>query len=228
MAQSKLAPFLEMTVLLAEDDPVMRESLARTLGLYFREVLAAENGNRALALWETRTVHMAVLDIAMPGLSGLEIAAQIRERDPDLPVIILTCHTDVSYMQTAVRLRLMDYVLKPVDLPGLEKVLDRCLDEMRQRDRLKLRLKGGALFNPSTGVATYRDRNFQLTKNENRFLNYMLKRRGLMVAPYQICQALGSEEEISLNALRNLVYRLRAKIGPDAVVCCKDIGYTLP
>ena len=112
MTRIRLAPLLEMTVLVAEDDPAMRESLKRTLGLYFGEVLTAGDGKAALAAFEDRTVDIAVLDIAMPGLSGLEVAARIREQDPDLPVIILTCHDDVSFMQTAVRLRLMEYLLK--------------------------------------------------------------------------------------------------------------------
>ena len=228
MAKIELAPLLEMTVLAAEDDQTMRESLKRTLGLYFKEVLTAGDGGAALALFESQTVDMAVLDVAMPGLSGLEVAARIREREPDLPVIILTCHDDVSFMQTAVRLRLMEYLLKPVDLPLLEKALGNCIDEMRQRNRLEVSLLGGARFNPNTGVARHDGLEVQLTQNENRFLTYMSQRRGVMVDPHQICRELGSKSKISLNALRNLVYRLRGKIGREAITCNKDIGYTLP
>ena len=228
MTRIRLAPLLEMTVLVAEDDQAMRESLKRTLGLYFGKVLTAGDGKVALALFENRTVDIAVLDIAMPGLSGLEVAARIRERDPDLPVIILTCHDDVSFMQTAVRLRLMEYLLKPVDLPLLEEALGSCIDEMQQRDRLEVSLQGGARFNPNTGVAAHNGLEVQLTHNEKRFLIYMSERRGIMVEPHHICRKLGSEREFSLNALRNLIYRLRSKIGRDAVICNKDIGYTLP
>ncbi len=218
----------DLTVLLAEDDDVSRLSFARTLGLYFGEVLTAENGVHALSLFRRRRVHMAVLDIAMPGRSGLEVAAAIREQDADLPIIILTCHNDVTYMQTAVRLRLMEYLLKPVELSSLEEALARCLEEMRRRGHLEVRLKGGALFNPGTGRASLDGRPVSLTHNEKRFLECMLKRRGMMAEAYTICRELDPEGELSLNALRNLVYRLRAKIGRDAVICSKDLGYTLP
>ena len=228
MAKIELAPLLQMTVLAAEDDQTMRESLKRTLGLYFKEVLTAGDGGAALALFESQTVDMAVLDVAMPGLSGLEVAARIREREPDLPVIILTCHDDVTFMQTAVRLRLMEYLLKPVNLVLLEEALGRCVDEMHHRDRLEISLQGGARFNPNTGTAAHKGVRVQLTQNENRFLTYMSKRRGIMVEPHHICRTLGSEREFSLNALRNLIYRLRNKIGRDAVTCNKDIGYILP
>ena len=228
MTRIRLAPLLEMTVLVAEDDPAMRESLKRTLGLYFGEVLTAGDGKAALAAFEDRTVDIAVLDIDMPGLSGLAVAARIREQDPDLPVIILTCHDDVSFMQTAVRLRLMEYLLKPVDLPLLEKALGNCIDEMRQRNRLEVSLLGGALFNPTSGVARHDGLEVQLTQNEMQFLTYMSKHRGIMLEAHHICRELGSEGAFSLSALRNLIYRLRNKIGRDAVTCNKDIGYILP
>lgn len=79
MTQTRLAPLRDLTVLLAEDDDAMRVSIAHTLGLYFGEVLAAPNGICALSPFKQQRLHMAVRDIAMPGLSGLDAAAAIRE-----------------------------------------------------------------------------------------------------------------------------------------------------
>jgi len=228
MTRSKLSPLREATVLLAEDDRATRESLARTLEIHFGEVLAAPDGSRALALFERRPVHLAVLDVRMPGPSGLDVAARIREEDPDLPVIVLTCHDDTAYMQTAVRLRLMDYLLKPVDLPALEDALLRCLEWMRRRHRLETRLAGGAVLNPLAGTVARDGATFRLTRNEKRFLSYMLQRRGTLVDPRRLCAVLDPGEDFSPAALRNLVYRLRQKLGPDAVVCGKDAGYAVP
>ena len=137
-----------MSILLAEDDAAMRQSLTRTLGLFFREVLPTGGGEQALELFKTHRPHMAILDITMPGLSGLEVAEAIREEDADIPIIILTCHNDFSYMQSAVRLRLMDYLLKPVSMPSLEKALKGCLKEMKKRNRLDVHLAGGTLPEP--------------------------------------------------------------------------------
>jgi DNA-binding response OmpR family regulator len=219
-----------MTVLLAEDDAVLGPSLARTLGTYFGEVLATDNGDRALALFQNRPAHMAVLDISMPGMSGMDVAVAIRKQDPDLPVIILTCHDDVAFMQQAVRLRLMAYLIKPLDLAVLEDILSRCLEEMRQRNRLDVCLAEGVVFNPAIGTAFRQGNYVPLTHNEQRFLSILTANRGTAVAPERLCLALGRDcrTEFSMNALRNLVYRLRGKIGPDAVVCNKDSGYMLP
>lgn len=176
-----LAPLREMTVLLAEDDPVMRGSLTRTLGLLFREVLAAGDGHQALELFAAHRPDMAVLDISMPGPSGLEVAESIRKEHQDLPVIILTCHVDPSFMQHAVRLRLMDYLAKPVGGAALKQSLGNCLQEMRKRKRLGVHLPGDRVLNLATGTVCRDGETHRLTANERRFLEILVENRGMML-----------------------------------------------
>lgn len=228
MSQSRLAPLLEMTALLAEDDRVVRDSLARTLGLYFGQVLVAGDGDKALRLFQAGDVHVACLDIVLPGPSGLELAARFREQEPDLPVIILTCHDDFAYMQSAIRMGLTDYLLKPIKLAQLHEALARCVEGMRLKDRLEVRLAGGAVFSPATGRVVLQGTGMLLTRNEKRFLNYLLRRRGVMVDAHVLCMEMDPEQVLNLNSLRVLVHRLRAKIGREALVCSKDIGYMTP
>jgi len=224
---SSLDPLRDMSVLLAEDDAAMRESLTRTLGLFFREVLPAEDGRQVLELFQTHRPHMAILDITMPGLSGLEVAEAIRKQDPDLPIMILTGHSDASYMQTAVRLRLMDYLLKPLSISSLEKALKGCLKEMKRRNRLNVRLAGGTLLNLGTGTAVRGDQIHRLTRNERRFLEILRERRGVILEPVQICLDMSVERDFTPQALRNLVWRLRAKIGTEAIFSSRDMGYMM-
>lgn len=222
-----LAPLRDMSVLLAEDDPVMRGSLTRTLGLLFREVLAAQDGVQALELFADRRPHMAVLDISMPGPSGLEVAEAIRRVDPDLPIVILTCHVDPSFMQHAVRLRLMDYLIKPVGGPALKQSLGNCLAEMRKRKRLGLQLPGSVVLNLATGTVLREGETHRLTANERRFLEILVENRGVMMEAASVCQAMNPNGDFTCQALRNLVWRLRAKIGSEAVVSSRDMGYML-
>jgi len=205
-----LAPLRNMTVLLAEDDPVMRGSLTRTLGLLFREVLAAGDGHQALEIFAAHRPNMVVLDISMPGPSGLQVAESIRKEDPDLPVIILTCHVDPSFMQQAVRLRLMDYLVKPVGGAAL-----------------RVNLPGGSVLNLATGAVHREGVTHHLTANERRFLEILVKNWGVMLETVSICLAMEQNGEFTSQALRNLVWRLRSKIGPEAVVSSRDMGYML-
>lgn len=228
MPLRRLAPLRDMTVLLAEDDAQARESLARVLRLFFGHVLEARDGREALDLFRAKIVHLVILDIVMPGHNGLDVAARLRKADADLPVLMLTGHNEPEFMQQAVRLRLMDYLIKPVQLESLESALVRCLEEMRTRDRLVARLAPGVLFNPVTGAARVAGRPVTLTARERQLLGYLLPRRGKWVEAGQICLDMASDGELSPEALRNLISRLRSKIGADAVLSSRDLGYRIP
>jgi DNA-binding response OmpR family regulator len=227
VADPSLGFLHDMTVLLAEDDEALRGLMVKTLGRFFGEVLPAKDGGQALELFETYKPHMAILDITMPVLSGLEVAEAIREVDADLPIMILTGHDDAAYMQTAVRLRLMNYLLKPLSISSLEKALKGCLEEMKRRNRLEVRLAGGTLLNPATGTAVRNGRTHRLTRNERRFLEVLLKHRGVVVEPVQICLHMSVEKDFTSQALRNLVWRLRVKVGAEAIFSARDMGYML-
>lgn len=81
-------------ILFLEDEPTIREVLAEYMKIQGYEVTEAGDGDEAAALLESREFDMAVLDIMVPGKSGLEVLALIRERHPDMAVIMLTALED--------------------------------------------------------------------------------------------------------------------------------------
>ena len=220
-----LTPFKDLTLLLAEDDNRMRASLVRTLELYVREVLAATDGEQALELFDRHPVHLAMLDITMPGISGLEVAARIRERDADLPIFILTCHDERDYTVTALRLRLTAYLLKPLDLANLEQVLARCVEDLNSRNRLDVPLAGGAIFRRPRDEIHRNGRVLRLSDKERQVLDCLLRQRGAMVPVEQIRRDVDPLGGFSDAALRSLIHRLKAKTGPEALSGRRNVGY---
>ena len=109
----------------------------------------------------------------------------------------------------------------------LEKALKRCLEEMKRRNRLEVRLEGGTLLNPATGTALRNGQTHRLTRNERRFLEVLLKHRGHVIEPVRICLHMSVEKDFTSQALRNLVWRLRDKVGTEAVFSARDMGYML-
>ena len=215
------------TVLVAEDDAEMRSSLARILGSYFGRVLEADSGQAALEIFADQKPHAVFLDISMPGPDGLEVAGHFKQAEPELPIIILTCHSDVSYMQAALRMRLLDYLIKPVNLPDLEKALERCLKALLQSEPGHVRLSGGTMLDLEAGIVSWNKQTHKLTANERQFLKILLAQKGTMVETFQICLAMSSEKDFSPQALRNLVWRLRSKISKQALISSRDLGYML-
>ena len=105
-------------ILVAMGDAAQRQALCGCLEEGFRKrctVLPAENSRQALLLFEQYRPQVAILDIEMPGLSGLEAARQIRQSGYPCMILFLTAFDKFSYAREAISLRALDYLLKPYD-----------------------------------------------------------------------------------------------------------------
>ena len=127
-------------LLVADDEMIERavlvQMLEEELGDQCR-IFQAENGREALEVYEKEKIQIAVLDIEMPGITGIEAAQRIREKDKDCCIIFLTAFDEFSYAKKAITIRALDYLLKPYDEKELLLVLDeamRMVDEYQTEE----------------------------------------------------------------------------------------------
>ena len=105
-------------ILVAEDESIERRALCTHLqnNLADRCIIhAAKNGREAVELFEQHRPQVAILDIEMPGISGLEVARRIRQCGSPCMILFLTAFDKFSYAREAITLRALDYLLKPYD-----------------------------------------------------------------------------------------------------------------
>ena len=107
------------TLLLVDDDAVYRNRLAKAITARGYEVLSAENAEAALALARGQVVELAVLDLRMPGESGLELLRQLRALHPEVRVVMLTGYGSIATVMEAVHLGAVNYLTKPADVDDL-------------------------------------------------------------------------------------------------------------
>ena len=103
------------SLLLVDDDPIYRERVARALTARGYEVRAAANAAEALALASVESPEFAVLDLRMPGDSGLELLRQLKTIDATTRVLMLTGYGSIATALEAVRLGALNYLSKPAD-----------------------------------------------------------------------------------------------------------------
>jgi two-component system nitrogen regulation response regulator GlnG len=121
-------------LLIIDDEPAIcwgLEKLGRSLG---HEVRIASSAEQALELAARGPADVVVLDVRLPGLSGLEAMAALRERLGGAPIIVITAYGDLETAVEAVRRGAYEYVVKPFDLEKIERVLRRALEHAAQRD----------------------------------------------------------------------------------------------
>lgn len=103
-------------LLVADDETIERTVVCRTLEKKFGDdcvIFQAQNGREALEIYQKEKFQIAILDIEMPGISGLEAARKIREQDQNCVIIFLTAFDEFSYAKQAISLKVLDYLLKP-------------------------------------------------------------------------------------------------------------------
>ena len=113
------------TLLLVDDDGVYRERLAKAMMARGYEVRTAADAEAAVALAEAESPELAVLDLRMPGESGLDLLRRLKAIDPTTKILMLTGYGSIATALEAVRLGAVHYLTKPVDVDEILAAFDR-------------------------------------------------------------------------------------------------------
>jgi len=226
------------TILLVEDDPVLRTFLADNLAADGYDVVPAENVHEGLRELESGRTDLAIVDLALPDGSGLELIRTVRAADgvasrldPSLPLLVLSGRSTELDRVRGFERGADDFVAKPFSYPELRLRLAAVLRRTRERPGLGRLCVGELELDPSSREVRLRGRRVDLSQKEFALL------RALMAEPTRV---LTKEELLrdvwgfrSLGTTRTLdshACRLRAKLGTDGdrfVVNVWGVGYRL-
>jgi len=115
------------SVLVVDDDPINRDLLAQQLAGLSDAILTAEDGDAALRKLQPEFPGVVITDMKMPRMDGLELLRHGREKDPDLPFIIVTGHGDIAMAVQAIRDGAYDFIERPYDADRLREMVTRAL-----------------------------------------------------------------------------------------------------
>ncbi len=119
---------MNATVLIVDDEDKVRSYLARLLQKRGYEVHAAADGAEALAVLDQRAVDIVLLDVLMPGASGIDVLPDIKRLQPETEVIMLTGNASGAIGVEGIRRGAFDYLLKPIDLTQLLQRMKAALE----------------------------------------------------------------------------------------------------
>lgn len=124
-----------MTILYVEDDPNILDQASIILSLQFKEVYTAMDGQQGLELFKSKHPDIILTDVTMPVMSGLEMAAAIKEIDEETPIILLTALDDPGMMTQAINIGIDGYLGKPIHLDAMTNLfmkIAKHIDNKRQ------------------------------------------------------------------------------------------------
>jgi two-component system NtrC family response regulator len=130
-------------VLVVDDEPKLCDLLASALGQNGIQVFTAGNGLHALTVLEREEIDLVISDWRMPGMDGPQLLAEIKQRFPQLPVIVMTAYSTVKNAVQSMRNGAYDYISKPFDIDELDITVQKALqfrDILRDNQRLRAEL----------------------------------------------------------------------------------------
>lgn len=219
------------TVLVVDDEPAIRESLERALALEGYAVELAVDGESALARVAESPVDATVLDIAMPGIDGLEVCRRMRNAGDRTPVLMLTARDAVSDRVDGLDAGADDYLVKPFALAELKARLRALLRRLEPGDSPQLRFANLSL-DRATREVRRGDRELELTRTEFSLLELLIEHPRQVLSRSQIYEAVwGYDFGESSNSLGVYVGYLRRKTEAGGAArlihTVRGIGYVL-
>ena len=202
-----------MRILLVEDDKVLADALTRALVQSAHAVDAVATGEEADRALAQGSYDLAILDVGLPGMSGLQVLERLRARKSTTPVLMLTAFDTMEDQVRGLDLGADDYLSKPFDLPVLEA---RVRALLRRGSNAMPYLEHGLLRFDTVGRRVFHDRRpLELSPRELAVLELLLMRAGRVVSKEQMVNHLyGWGDEVGANAIEVYVYRLRRKLEP--------------
>ena len=173
-------------LLIVDDEPIIRrgiKSLAILSEIGISEIFEAGNAEKCLEIVDKEHIDIIMLDINMPNTDGLTLAKMLKEKNKNFAIIMVTGYDYFEYMQTAIRLGVDDYLLKPVNKTDIELVLRRMIDKI---EKIRLENRLSELSVTSENITTGDNSSFKAVReymNEHLFdsdlsLGYMAENLG--------------------------------------------------
>jgi len=218
-----------LRILLAEDDPLLGEALAKHLTHGGHAVDWLRDGAAADAALRAQSFDLVVLDLGLPRLSGRDVLRNMRQRALATPVLIITAADAIADRVAGLDAGADDYLTKPFALAELEARIRALIRRSHGHDQNVL-VNGPLAFDTAARTATVSGCNVELSSRELAVLELLLMRCGRVIAKEQFVEHLcGWDQDVTDNAIEVYVHRLRRKLEPAGVhvQTVRGLGYCL-
>jgi two-component system response regulator PrrA len=219
------------TVLVVDDDAAIRRSLERGLRLSGFAVRSAADGPQALAAIADALPDVLVLDVSMPGMSGIDVCVRLRDEGRDLPVLMLSALDETADRIAGLQAGGDDYLVKPFALQELVLRLRALLRRRPPAGTAPLRV-AGLVVDPGARTAERDGTPLDLTRREFELLEVLARNAGLVLTRDQLLERVwGYDFDVRTDAVDTFVSYLRRKLEADGrprlIHTVRGVGFVL-
>ncbi len=207
-----------MRVLLIEDDQRLLDTLAAQLRGAGYAVDVSSDGIEGLYLGEEFPIDLAIIDLGLPQMPGLDVIRELRSRGRDFPILVLTARSEWQDKVAGLEAGADDYLTKPFHIEELMARVNALIRRSGGHARPRIQL-GPVTVDLSSQRVYLNDEEIELTTFEYKVLNYLVMHPGEVVTKTDLSEHIYEEDaDRDSNVIEVFIGRLRRKIDPDGTL----------
>ncbi len=214
-----------LNVLYVDDDNEACKSIGTVLKYYFNNVYTAKNGFEALDIYKKKSCNVLLVDYDMPMMNGYEFLKEVRNENSLIPAVIISSYDDKDKLFNAIKLELVEYLVKPFEHNELKELFKNILEWMKKKSLLEYQLGDNCIYSLTTKQIIKDEQNIDLTSSEYKILEYLLFNENRLIH-YDTLIDLNSDDS-NQKSLLSQIYKIKKKIGVDIIKNVKNEGYIL-
>ena len=218
-------------ILYIEDEQAIRENYTRYLKKYFQNVYEAEDGAEAYKIYQEKKPHILIIDINIPKLNGIDLLKKIRENDHTTKAIILTAHSETTYLLSASELKLTKYLIKPISREELKSSLKLVIQELSKFKTIpKQKIDIGEEFywDYDLEELILKTAPVLLTNKEKKLLSFLFSNLNKTLDYEKIILEVWYDyDDDKIDALKTIIKNLRKKLPKDTIKNIYGSGYKI-
>ena len=219
-----------LNVIYIEDEDNIRDNITKTLELVTNTVFSLKKAQEANNIMNNHRIDLIISDINLPEISGIDFIKKLRNNNCLIPVILLSAYTDKNYLLEATKLKLVDYLVKPIDFDTLNNALINACQEIVDTGKYIVDLECNISYNVMHKklYSNETKEEIDLTAKEIELLEYFIDNNTRVISHDEIKTEIWEDSfDVTDSALKNILNKLRKKVGKDCIKNISGVGFRI-
>lgn len=217
-----------LKVLFVSQKEYIEKKEIEVLEMFFNKIIISYSSKKALDVFSKEHPDVVITDIDFPEISGILLCKEIRQLNHNIPIIIISQNKDEKHLFEAIRLQVIDFVVRPTKVENLIFALNQTAKHVLNHGNVTIKLYNNNIYDYKEKTILKNDKTLiKLTKNEFRLLELLLANKHQTLSKEEIETYLWANEDITQSAFKSLFSRLKQKIGKENIQNSFGIGYQL-
>ncbi|MFW3411266.1 response regulator transcription factor [Aliarcobacter butzleri] len=217
----------DKNLLLLEDSDEFIENAVSLFNMFVKKTFVAKNIKEAFKILDEEKIDLIISDINLKNENGLDFVEIFRNKNNEIPILVLSGYKDEDLLFRAMTLNLSGYLIKPINFKALLDAFEKCESKIRFNNQTIIELKDGFKYDKNLKRVIKDNEIFELNKKEILFFEMLCENKKKVVTKDMFIKFVYEDEFMSDSALNNFILRIRKRFGKNFLHTIPDIGYKM-